>query len=217
MKLVAGIMPCRGRTQWSAEALECFLAQDYDHKFLAIVDDEDDPAFLTPPSEKAVIYLRLHGKHSIADKRNIACEKAVGSDILFHLDSDDYSAPGRISDQVQRLETSGLSVTGYHSMLFHVEPSGQWWRYAGDKNYALGTSLMYTREWWSKNRFFENGRQFIREDNRMCEAATAAKQLITVDAGELMFARIHRGNSIEKTLGIEYTRAECPESLAVFA
>lgn len=208
-------MPCRGRTQWSAEALECFLAQDYDHKFLVIVDDADDPSFQTPPSEKAVVYCRLQQRQGIAAKRNIACEKAVGAELIFHLDSDDYSAPTRISNQVELLERSGKSVVGFHSMFF--TDGAAWWRYAGDHNYALGTSLMYTREWWSKNHFMDNPRQFIREDNRMCEAAVSAKQLITVDAGELMFARIHEGNSSKKSLGLQYSRTERPASLAVFA
>lgn len=209
-------MPCRGRTQWSAGALECFLSQDYGSKLLVVVDDEDCPAFPVPPSEKAVIYSRLSGRHGIAEKRNVACEIATGCDYVCHIDSDDYSAPHRISDQVERLEKSGLAVTGYSSMLFYVEQSGQWLKYRGLKNYAVGTSLMYTREWWKTHRFFENPALKIREDNEMVYAADQAKQLITADCGELMFARWHAGNAVTKNAGLEYIPVE-PPSFAVFA
>jgi hypothetical protein len=72
-------------------------------------------------------------------------------ELIAHRDDDDYSAPGRLADQVQRLTESGKAVTGFRSMRF--TDAVRWWKYEGTRNYALGTSLWYQRDWWSTHRF----------------------------------------------------------------
>ena len=67
-----------------------------------------------------------------------------------------------------------------------------WWQYQGKRDYALGTSLCYRREWWQSNLFKPAA---IGEDNQMVYAAQAAQQIVSEDAGELMYATIHPGNT----------------------
>jgi len=90
------------------------------------------------------------------------------SDIICHFDSDDYSAPTRISDQVKLLQESGKQAVGFREMLFwrsaeapHAigeEPDtwngGQAWLYRNtDPRYILGTSLCYWRKAWESKPF----------------------------------------------------------------
>ena len=116
--------------------------------------------------------------------------------IIMHFDSDDWSAPERMADQVERLEHSGKAVTAYHSMLFYDETSTQAYKYTGHPSYGIGTSLAYRRDWWKAHPFDEA--LIVEEDNKVVHAATLERQLISVDAGKLMVARIHRENASSK-------------------
>src|SRR4029077_3693751 len=137
---------------------------------------------------------------TIGDKRNFGCERAAG-EIVCHWDDDDYSAPGRLADQLNRQLDSGKNVTGYHSMRF--TDGDRWWQYHGERNYVLGTSLCYRKEWWGMNPFKSVQ---VGEDNVFTTQAWAAGQLETADAGELMYATIHAGNTSPRTLGNNWTR-----------
>jgi glycosyltransferase involved in cell wall biosynthesis len=68
--------------------------------------------------EPSARYIHFGIKHSIGAKRNLGCEAARG-EIIAHWDDDDYSAPGRLEDQVRRILTSGKAVTGYNSDALH--------------------------------------------------------------------------------------------------
>lgn len=195
MTLVSAIMPTRARVNWAAEALSAFLSQTYPAKQLLILDDAEDPSFREPQYlPVAVSYLRTARRMKIPEKRNMLCQLAAGS-VLMHFDSDDWSAPGRMADQVERLESSGRSVTGYHGMLFRDVQTSKEYQFSR-QNFALGTSLAYTKEWWKAHPFPEHKKKG--EDNVFVTAALKAKQLITADAGDLMFARIHAGNTSKK-------------------
>ena len=105
------------------------------------------------------------------------------------------------------------AVTGYHSMLF--TDGQQWWKYKGAANYALGTSLCYRKSWWNIHRF--SAKQ-IGEDGDFAREADMAGQLISVDAGELMIASIHKGNTSPRGLfGDQWQRIEALRQFLDFA
>ena len=132
---------------------------------------------------------------NIGAKRNLGCELASGS-IIAHIDDDDYSAPGRLADQVYRLLDSGKSVTGYSSMRF--TDGRQWWEYSSTlPGYALGTSLVFCRDWWQSHPF--PARQ-IEEDTDFVMRARAERAIVTADAGAMMYATIHDGNTSPRQL-----------------
>lgn len=165
MPLVSCIMPTTDdRRDFEALARECFDAQDYPDRELVIV----------------------RGPGKVGEKRNQACREAAGQ-IICHWDSDDWSAPGRISDQVARLIESGADITGYHSMRFLTE-DGQEWLYKGAKNYALGTSLCFWKRHWQRHPF---PALQVAEDNAFIRTG----RLVAVPAGEMMLATIHGGNT----------------------
>lgn len=208
MKVVSAILPTRGRRELAAQALDCFLSQTYRDKQLVILDDANDPSFDVALWGDGIIYTR-HKSRSIAEKRNLCCELAHG-EVIAHLDSDDFSAPERISDQVNALESSGKSVTGYRCVPMYDEITGLWYAHDISEKRAYGTSLAYLKPWWKEHPFPVNERA---EDAQFCDVATDAKQsYFYTDSRELMAARIHKGNTAEKSTA-SYKRTDEPQSL----
>ena len=189
--LVSAIMPTRGRPAFARRAIDCFLAQTWPAKELCILDDGDAPSFAAPPPRNLPIrYERMMRRLSVGAKRNVLCSRAAG-DIICHWDDDDWSAPDRIEDQVLRLASSPSGLTGYHSMAFYTE-TGEKFYYRNRPGYALGTSLMYTRDFWRAHCWPDLN---VGEDNAVVMHATG---VVSVDAGERMWARIHPGNTSPK-------------------
>ncbi len=147
------------------------------------------------PADDRIRLIHLAESRNIGEKRNFGCSRANG-EVICHWDDDDWSAPGRLARQIEMLNESGLKVAGFHSMRFTDGQS--WWKYKGTKCYALGTSLCYYRDWWQSNPFKATA---IGEDNQMVWAAQAAKQIVSEDAGELMYATIHDGNTSKRMIG----------------
>jgi len=210
-------MPTRGRQEYAQEAIENFLAQTHQDRELVIVDDADSPSFpggivgnrlfkRTTPDWKSfdrdpngllseIRYFRLDRRLTIGAKRNLACSRASG-EVIVHWDSDDVSNPGRIEDQLTRLLDSGMPLTGYNSMRFLDVEDGQWWHYQGHRKYVIGTSMMYTREFWKSNRFPDIN---IGEDGEF----TKTGKRTVVPAGEMMWARMHAGSTCKRPKKLE--------------
>ncbi len=209
--LVSAIMPTRGRPELARKAVECWQWQTYTNTELLILDDDDDPSFPGGVNGSDIYYKANLGRWNIPQKLNQLCAQANG-EVIVRFDDDDWSAPGRIEDQLQRLLDSGLGVTGYHSMMF-VDESGNCRKYVNDRNsYALGTSLMFLKQFWTEHSFDEM--KSLGSDNAFGNEARKISQLITEDAGELMFARAHVKNSNEKDLRAPSYRRVTPEESA---
>lgn len=199
MKLVTAIMPTRGRNRnvWAAIALDSFLRQTYPNKHLLILDDADDPTFAEPMMFENVAYLQSIDRLPIHTKRNMLASVAAG-EIICHFDSDDYSDPDRMAQQVKLLEESGKQVTGYHSMLFHDVPRNLAFKFIYGPEYAVGTSLCYRKEFWKAHPFRQGERPNVGEDNEFGKDARQRREIFTVDGGQMMVARIHAGNTDTK-------------------
>ena len=156
-----------------------------------MIADGENVSDLIPPG---VRYLHLEGSPTIGQKRNVGSEAARG-DLVASFDDDDFSAPGRLTDQIRRLQQLGKAVTGYCSMRFCNGP--QWWQYTGAADYALGTSLVYRRDWWACNPFPEIQ---VGEDNGFVGRAREQGQIVAADAGDLMWATIHSNNTSPRQL-----------------
>ena len=186
--LVSAIMPTRGRCEWAQEAVECFLSQTYPEKELVIVDDGEEPSFPDCLKHEQVQYHRLNHRLTIGSKRNLACSRANG-DVLMHLDSDDWSAPERMLDQINRLRGKGVGLTGYNRLRFLEVATGEWWLFNGLRHQSLGTTMMYTREFWREHPFPDINEG---EDSAVYNRAS---KVANVDAGDMMWARSHSGNT----------------------
>lgn len=140
---------------------------------------------------------------TVGAKRNMACSRARG-EIICHWDDDDWSHPERIADQIERLLSSEHPVTGYHSMIF-VNGAGRRWKYTGTPGFPLGTSLCYFKDCWRKTPFVAINEG---EDVHFMHNWRAS----TVEAGEMMQARIHAGNTSDKSSRLSH--AEYQEIVA---
>lgn len=68
----------------------------------------------------------------------------------------------------------------------------RWWEYRGHSYYGLGTSLCYRHDWWLNHKF---PLQHIEEDANFVAEAYVNQQYIAAEAGDLMYATIHPGNT----------------------
>ncbi len=179
---VCAIMLTKDRPELAARAVRCFRAQTYDpiRRYL-IIFDTGDPSWYDPrsDSENEAHYKvgSIHSNEPIGKLRN-RCADMVDSgrdSVICHWDSDDYSHPNRIAEQVAFLQSSGAAVVGYNQMLFwrDTDPAGPDWRqkiargeiidvtshtgeswlYTGPPHQPLGTSLCYWRKTWESHRF----------------------------------------------------------------
>jgi glycosyltransferase involved in cell wall biosynthesis len=193
-------MPTRGRNALAATALDSFMSQRYANRHLLILDDAQDPSFRDNVDVLShVSYLRHAHPLNIPQKRNLLCQYASG-DIIVHFDSDDWSHPDRIDDQVERLQQSKRSVTGYSSMVFKDEATRDFFIYVGNAHYALGTSLCYRRAWWNAHRFAEM--QTTGEDNHFIFLAVNEGEFVSSEAGAHMLARLHTENTNPRNMRV---------------
>ena len=194
-------------------AMESWRRQTGPWSELVIVDDGDDPSF--PDAQDSfcgyrISYVQLQSRLTVGAKRNLACQVARG-EYIVHFDSDDWSAPGRIANQVERLmRDRACQVTGYHALLFRqapglmvvegggVRPAREWWRYRDRHGLAAGTSLCYRRTWWEGHPFADHN---LNQDDLFYAEAEARGVACAVDAGKLMWARNHAGNVSGRVIG----------------
>ncbi len=162
---VACVMLANGRPDMVKRAIKSFRAQTYERKWLLICETSgefiEELLMLGQKSGGQVLYAcasHLKGS-SIGKLRNAANASASKiADIICHWDSDDWSHPNRIAEQVALLQSSSAECVGYDEMLFWDTTPGQFsgaWLYRAAgcmhiKNYAIGTSMCYWRKTWEK-------------------------------------------------------------------
>ncbi len=187
---VACVMLVCERFDMVTRALKSFRAQTYENKHLLIYDTsaahvedladmvgfDGDDEDVTLVESKASDH---HGKpKTIGHLRNRANHNAT-ADIIAHWDSDDYSSPQRLTEQVALLQASGADAVGYNEALFFDSTRGGWifdeanaskpgnswpedvhrregeaWLYTSPKSdVALGGTLAYWRRTWERKRF----------------------------------------------------------------
>ena len=166
---VCGVMLVNGRAQMVKRAIQCFRAQTYEPKRLIILDTGTTPLDLEryPGIWEESAYMPEWAGETIGCLRNkansIAWENGI-CDTFAHFDSDDWSHPRRLEEQVALLEASGKQCVGFRGCLFWDTrqrddmPGGyrynEAWLYRQDEpRYAIGASFMYCRELWEKHPF----------------------------------------------------------------
>ncbi len=207
---ISAMMITRGRAAYAREAAECFMGQTYENKDLIILDDVEEPSFPDGIFGESVRYF-TSATRTIGAKRNEAAALCDG-DVIAHWDSDDLSAPNRLEIQLNAILETDRAVLAFNSMLFHEEQSDKWGRYVGYPGYAVGSSLMYRRDWWEKHPFID-GKNNVGEDNRFADEARLAGQLQCFDGGSMMVARVHDSNTSIKNLDHPNYRRVSPQEV----
>lgn len=199
--LVCAIMLTRDRPAMAKRAMESFLAQTYEPKYLCVFDTGEGLTFATP----RIVHLRAPGySRSIGTLRNITASSArgLGSDIVIHWDDDDWSHPNRIAEQVSLLQTSRADAVGYSDLLFwRTIDIGEAWLYTKpSQSPPPGTSLCYWLSTWERKPFPD---KHIGEDYDWCRGLRVACRSMGIEIDSegrplvepAIVAAIHGGNT----------------------
>jgi glycosyltransferase involved in cell wall biosynthesis len=115
--------------------------------------------FETIPDDIQLNVSKPHYK-TVGALRNFAGigARAMLADCIAHWDSDDWSHPWRLEDQITLLEDSGKMCVGYKEVLFwdtrNDHTSDAAWLYCHpDPRWAAGASFLYRRELWEQQPF----------------------------------------------------------------
>ena len=219
---VCAVMLTADRPELARRAVEAFRAQTYPAKRLLILDSGKEMEPDLDNEDRSEFWVPAPTGLTIGELRNQAAAFWTEYPIYVHWDSDDWSHPNRIAEQVTLLQSSGADCVGYREMLFwrsasgptDVDPMerampvhpGEAWLYSNaNPGYTLGTSLCYWRTTWERKPFQATN---VGEDPQFCTglkcvgvpALKPLDQMIgkqTVDdfLGPRMIARIHDGNT----------------------
>ena len=139
---------------------------------------------------------------------------AFGADLICHWDSDDWSHPARIAEQVDMLRASGKKCVGYRDLLFWESPCrlpvqpgcdapGHAWRFkSDDPRYLVGASMMYTVEAWRRYPFNDQIEKYEDQDwwqhnNARCLGESAIPVPLGRPLEPRMICGIHGANTSE--------------------
>ena len=194
MKATA-ICPTHNRRRYIPSMIACFLSQTYTDSELVIVDDGTDSVADLIPNNPRIKYIRLEvPRRTTGSNRNLCCSIAQG-EFIIHFDDDDWSAPGRIADQVYKLESSGKHVMTYHNFLYWNVDTRKVYRFHPANAHCpcpYGATFCYRKTWWEQHRFDDVR---LGEDTNFGRAAERLRQLIYSDAGQFMVVRAHNSNT----------------------
>lgn len=144
---VTCICPCN-RPQDIPNVIDCYISQNYDNKELLILNDDGDQSY-TSVDNRIFPWSEGIGL-TIGNKRNILCSHAWG-EIIIHMDSDDYFAPGFITRAVEQLQTCDL--TGLSKAYFHKGDEVYLYEYTGSQPYVIGSGMAYWKRVWERKPF----------------------------------------------------------------
>jgi hypothetical protein len=225
---VCAVMLVNGREEMVKRAVRSFAAQSYLRRELILCDTRDP--FFEPEEDigigPALIVHRKNITHSDVDKsigvlRNLANSR-TGCQIICHWDSDDWSHPNRITEQVALLRTSGMDCVGYREMLFWRRNADEWdlgdaWLYRHHlQTYCIGTSLCYWRRVWEQRPFEDLPRPGggTGEDHKWLEGVQSLGCMSTTYDGKecepRMIATIHGANTNQQNYN-EVLRGNSPQ------
>lgn len=185
---VCAVMLVNGRPEMVKRAVASFRAQTYENKRLLIYDTSPDSVCDLCDSigvgmdETDVEIIEAQAKDHHGNLKTIgylrnraAIHLGLSADIICHWDSDDWSHPNRIAEQVALLQASGADCVGYtRGVFWHTDkgPSlpdvrtpyfnrpgadiGEAWLYTSPKaDICLGASLLYWRKAWEHKPFLD--------------------------------------------------------------
>lgn len=200
-KLVSCILPTYNRAAFIRDSVRMFVAQDYPHRELIIVDDGTEPISHMLPQDDLVRYFRLPQKLTIGAKRNYACNAARG-EFIAHWDDDDWFPPSRLSCQVKMLEETGADLCGTSEIYYYDPENNKAFKYSYSGSPAWLTGLLYRRSLWERQGFDDIQ---IGEDTRFLWNPQP-KRIHDMRDAALYLARMHRGNTSPKLTDCTYWR-----------
>jgi hypothetical protein len=163
---------------------------------LLVLDDGADSVEALVPAHARIRYVRHPTRLAIGTKRNLMCELAAG-DIIVHWDDDDWSAPWRVSYQVDALVARGGELCGLSRVRFYDPAAGRGWEYCypdGTRPWVYGATLCYWRSFWHANPFPEI---HVGEDTRFVWS-DRVQRLLALDDLRFYVGTMHAANTSPK-------------------
>lgn len=171
--LVACVLLTADRPEMTKRAVACFEKQTHRNRVLIVWDTGARPITWEgfPPPGVWQCERPLNEGKSIGQLRNDAAAWCLRGptphpDFFAHWDSDDWSHPYRLEEQVALIESDPtVDAVGYSDMLFWDSTvrdvkdyeaflnGGTAWLYTSTSSYLLGTSLLYRRAAWERRPF----------------------------------------------------------------
>ena len=208
--LVCAVMLVDGRDAMVRRAIESFRSQTYQRKRLVIWNTSPEnatsralQALGEPPMIECIRMVRAPGI-TFGALRNQANEFAAGNctwwpsaDIIAHFDSDDWSHPRRIEEQVAFLQSSGAEAVGYRELLFwDTRQHGEAWLYAHPHPaYIVDASRCYWRRIWEAHPYREDCK-YPDQDWWLHHWSKCASESLTIGRPR-MICGIHGDNTSE--------------------
>lgn len=198
--LVSCVICTRGRPEFLLKAIGIFNAQDYEHRELVIVHDEDDPRSLaraTAEWEAVSAAYRTSRFRSIdapagtklGAKTNLGIKASAGS-VIHKFDDDDYYGPGFLSRAVRGLQDSGAEVVHWGKYLVRIDG-----RLRVASGILAGGSLVFRRTLWERSPFRNIPSSidgwFLRD---------AGAQVYAVQDSPELFIYVRHGNNLSQEL-----------------
>jgi glycosyltransferase involved in cell wall biosynthesis len=136
------------------QAVRYFLAQDYPHRELVILDDAGGTLGTMLPDDPRIRYQQMRAGTSIGGKRNRGVELSRG-EIVAQWDDDDWYAPNRLSAQAAPILAGRADVTALRGEVFFDLARWEFWTCSAALHRRLfvgdvhGGTLVYRRRVWS--------------------------------------------------------------------
>jgi hypothetical protein len=198
---VVAIMLANGRPAMVRRAIASFEAQTYPNKRLLIWDSSPD--LICCGQTEHVIQVPAEHCHSVGALRNAANGFSTEFPIICHWDSDDYSGPHRIEEQVSHLGTwPDKLCVGYRRVMFwDSRGAGEAWTYEHPHpQYVVGASMCYWREAWERFPFRDGPNEdqdwWLRHWPQ-CASLSAMEDLSGQPCAPRLICEIHGANTSE--------------------
>lgn len=196
--LISCIMPTQGRPEYVLHSIQLFLRQDYPHKELIIIDDDNQDLTDRLPLDSRLRYLHLPAGTSIGAKRNKACELAKG-EIIAQWDDDDWYSPDRLSVQAAPLLVGQADISALTAHIFFDLPTWKFWTCTPELHRRLfvrdvhGGTLVFWRKIWQHVVRYPN--RSLAEDAIFLDHAIrrGARLERLINTGQFVYVR-HGGN-----------------------
>lgn len=194
--LVSCIMPTADRLPLVSLAVAQFLAQDYPHKELVIIDDGQEPIAPHVRQDARIRVVRLSRRARLGAKRNYAIQLAQGT-VIAHWDDDDWHAPNRLRTQVQALVDYDADICGCNEAYFYDVTQNKAWLWSkptDQPGWLLGSSLCYRKSLWRQQSFLNVD---VGEDSLFVELAPWRRMFVLPHRNRFV-GLIHAGNTSAK-------------------
>ncbi len=208
MDRISILVPTYKRHKFLPLLLRNVMIQDYNHKLLTLVIDDDSPRgeqlIKDEDYEKVVqhlhpiklIYKRCITKKTIGEKRN-SLVKCAPDKIVAFLDDDDIYMPTYISYSYNMLKGNKVGCVGSNQMLFCMSQKNYevYGINCGDKISLIHeATIMMTKKWFNSTcKFAKNS---AGEGQNLF--AGSEKNVFNTDISKVMICLGHDSNTIDK-------------------